>query len=353
MKKLSGLLVILITVQLLVLSSCEEKENETPKVEFTAPVEGDMVLQGDQITMKVSVDDPDGKIVEVWYYVEYQNVADLSEPPFEFEWTVPDSLYGEVNLRAVAFDNDGGSGADRIDVIVDAPGGFNPDLSYGTLTDYDGNIYKTIEIANQNWMAENLKVSHYADGTPVPFVSDDVAWSMMGETDRAYCWYNNLSEYGDTCGALYSWTGAMNGALAFSESTGAVQGVCPDGWHLPGDEEWKVLEMYLGMSQEAADKYDWRGTDEGAQLKERGFSNWEIPNVGADNTSGFTALPGGFRSNTGAFFGYGWYATFWSASDKIDSDSFWYRVLNYEKQGVYRYYSDGNQGLSVRCVEDQ
>jgi uncharacterized protein (TIGR02145 family) len=92
----------------------------------------------------------------------------------------------------------------------------------------------------------------------------------------------------------------MYGGL--SSDTLGVQGVCPDGWHLPADAEWKVLEMFLGMSQADADKYDWRGSDEGGQLKELGFTDWSVPNTGASNSSGFTAVPGGFRSAKGMFY---------------------------------------------------
>lgn len=142
----------------------------------------------------------------------------------------------------------------------------------------------------------------------------------------------------------------MNGIM---ESTETVQGVCPVGWHLPSDEEWKELEMQLGMSQDAADDFEWRGSSEGAMLKEIGFSHWDNPNSGAVNTSGYTGLPGGFRSYSGTFYGIGQYATFWSATEKTGSDNTWYRVLHCEHKRVYRHYINRDQGLSVRCVQDQ
>jgi len=106
------------------------------------------------------------------------------------------------------------------------------------------------------------------------------------------------------------------------------------------------------MSQEAADGTEWRGTTEGGKLKELGFSHWENPNSGADNISGYTALSGGYRSHSGTFYGFGQYATFWSASEKSASSNSWYRVLHYETGQVYRYNVNKNQGLSVRCIED-
>ena len=353
MKKLKGFLIIIFTAQLVLSYSCKEKENEIPDIEIVAPEDGLKIMRGDQITVSVKASDSDGSVEEVRFYIYYEEVATVDDPPYEYLWTASDTLVGEVDVRAVALDNVGGANSDDIIVVVDAPGGFNPELSYGTLTDYDGNSYKTIEIGEQNWMAENLKVTHYADGTPIPFVTDEADWSSMDEEDRAYCWYDNLSEYKDTTGALYSWTGAMNGSSGVNDSVTLVQGVCPDGWHIPTDEDWKELEIFLGMSAETADKYDWRGSDEGGSLKEMGFSHWDLPNAGADNASGFTALPGGFRSYTGTFYGVGQYATFWTANQKSGSENIWYRVLNQDEKRIYRHYNLRNQGHSVRCVEDR
>ena len=353
MKKISGFIVIALFVQITLISSCKEKENEVPSIEITAPDEGTVVMRGDQVNVKATAEDSDGSVTEVRFYLAYVIVDTVYEPPYEHIWEVSDTAIGDTDIRAVAIDNEGGAVSHSIIVVVDAPGGFNPDLSYGTMWDIDGNSYKTIEIADQNWMAENLKVTHYADGTPVPLVADEDQWSILGESDRAYCWYDDMSEYGDTTGALYSWPGAMNGATGPDEFTEAVQGVCPEGWHLPSDEEWKQLELSLGMSQEMADKWEWRGTYEGGKLKELGFSHWDNPNSAGTNSSGFTALPGGYRSNSGTFYGHGYYAAFWTASEKPESTNIWLRALNFEKTDVYRYWISGNRGASVRCVEDQ
>lgn len=353
MKKVSVFIFTALMVQMVLLSSCKEKENQSPTVEIYAPADETMVMRGDQVLIKARAEDSDGSVDELKFYIGYLNVAAVSEKPYEYTWEVSDSIIGDVAVRAVAIDNEGGATSHSINVVVDAPGGFNPELTYGTVSDFDGNNYKTILIGNQNWMAENLKVSHYADGTPIPFVSDDVEWSNLGTSGRAYCWYDNSSEFNDVLGALYSWPGVMNGASGVSDSSGMIQGVCPDGWHVPSDDEWKALEMELGMSQEVADKYEWRGSYEGGYLKEMGFSHWDNPNTSADNSSGFTALPGGFRSNTGIFYGIRQYATFWTASIKAEgSTESWYRALNFQKSHVYRYTVPGNRGASVRCVQD-
>ncbi len=172
-----------------------------------------------------------------------------------------------------------------------------PDITgqTGTLSDYDGNTYNWIGIGKQAWMAENLKTTRYADGSAIPHVEGTTEWDNLTVTDKAYCWYNNSTANRDTYGGLYTWAAAMNGAASSDANPSGVQGVCPDGWHLPSDAEWKELEMFLGMSQAEADDTGWRGTDEGGKLKEAGTTHWNSPNTGATNESGFTALPGGCR----------------------------------------------------------
>jgi uncharacterized protein (TIGR02145 family) len=236
---------------------------------------------------------------------------------------------------------------------VDTPGGFNPDLTYATMTDFDGNSYGTIAIGDQTWMAENLKVTHYADGTAISLVTVESEWDALEYTAKAYCWYDNMTEYSDTIGALYTWAAAMNGAESSVSIPSGVQGVCPDGWHIPSDAEWKTVEIFLGMSETDADNSDWRGTDEGAQLKETGYSHWEGAITGGSNSSGFTALPGGFRGVEGEFFSEGQYGTFWTATGQSGTEKAWYRALYYNKETSYRQYNYMSQGFSVRCVKDE
>jgi len=183
------------------------------------------------------------------------------------------------------------------------------------LDDNDGNHYKAVKIGDQVWMAENLKASHYSDGMAIPLVESASAWDALVSTDKAYCWYDNNSSNGNTYGALYTWAAAMNGSGSSYTNPSGVQGVCPAGWHLPGDAEWKELEMYLGMSQAEASDTGYRGTDEGNKLKETGTTHWNSPNTGATNESGFTALPGGYHDNNGTFYYIGDYGYLWGATE--------------------------------------
>jgi len=234
--------------------------------------------------------------------------------------------------------------------ILDEDGNFyTPDTS---VTDYDGNVYSTVIIGEQIWMAENLKSTHYADGTALVDGSNagDITFDY---STKYFFWYNNdFGANADTYGALYTWAAAMNGAASSTENPSGVQGVCPEGWHLPSDSEWIDLEMYLGMSYEEAITIGSRGTDEGGKLKETGTTHWNSPNTGATNESGFTALPSGVRWMGDSFSSLGTIAYFWTTY-QYEANYAIFRALEsnsskIERSNVYK----KSQGLSVRCVKD-
>jgi uncharacterized protein (TIGR02145 family) len=219
---------------------------------------------------------------------------------------------------------------------------FNPDLTYGTLTDIDGNSYKTIQIGTQVWMAENLRTTHYSDGTTIPLVTGDDSWSALTYNDKAFCWFNNDSASNAiTYGALYTWTAAMNGAVSSSSSPSGIQGVCPSGWHLPSDNEWTILTDYLGGLDVA-----------GTKLKETDTLHWRSPNTVATNESGFTALPGGHRSYDAIWWDIRDLGFWWSSTEE-DYYSRWYRVIvsTESTAEMYRRTSLYQDGFSVRCVK--
>ncbi|MFA4907162.1 MAG: FISUMP domain-containing protein [archaeon] len=200
-------------------------------------------------------------------------------------------------------------------------------IQTGTVTDIDGNTYQTVKIGNQWWMAENLKVTHYRNGEAIPNVTDNTAWT--GLTSGAYCDYDNNATNADTYGRLYNW-------YAVDDS----RNIAPTGWHVPTDAEWQTLVDYLGGDAVA-----------GGKMKEMGTTHWYSPNTGATNESGFSALPGGCRGDSGTDYDVGHHGTWWSATER-DSDSAWYRSLSYNNSDVYRYYYREQNGFSVRCVGD-
>ena len=220
--------------------------------------------------------------------------------------------------------------------------------SYDTLADwYCGNpitdsrdvqTYTTIQIGTQCWMSENLNIGTRTDGANNQ--------TNNGEIEK-YC-YNNEEDSCLIYGGLYQWDEMMQYV-----ATGAgVQGVCPDGWHLPTDEEWKQMEMALGMSQSEANNTNWRGTDEGGKMKETGYAHWNFPNNGVTNSSGFTALPGGYRlSSNGSFHALGSSGNWWSSTQHSGADT-WLRNLSYSSVMVRRSYYSKTTGYSVRCLKN-
>jgi len=199
----------------------------------------------------------------------------------------------------------------------------------------NGKVYPTVRIGDQVWMAANLDVGEKINGSLDG--SDD-------EVIQKYCYQNN-DAYCAQFGALYSWEEMLQYDL-----TESSQGVCPEGWHIPSDEEWKVLELHLGMDETDAQGEGWRGTDQGGKLKAPGTEIWDDPNTGATNESGFSALPAGGMDNTGYFSGQGYFTDFWTSS--WDGTNPWYRYLNAESGGIQRLMGNKGFATSVRCIRD-
>jgi uncharacterized protein (TIGR02145 family) len=202
----------------------------------------------------------------------------------------------------------------------------------------DGNSYYWVQIGAQVWMAENLAY--------LPSVSSSLSGSGTAQYFYVYGYEGaSVSEAKATAnyttyGVLYNWPAAMNGASSSVSNPSGVQGVCPDGWHLPSNAEWTQLTNYLGGESVA-----------GGKLKEAGYDHWINPNLGATNSSGFTALPGGYRFSDGSFPNVGFNGFWWLATE-FDATYAWDRTLVYNSAYVNRgnYYKE--DGFSVRCVRD-
>ena len=199
---------------------------------------------------------------------------------------------------------------------------------YADLTDIDGNEYNTVQIGTQTWMTDNLKTTTYNDGTPIPNVTDGASWGTL--ITPAYSWYNNDINNKDPYGALYNWYAVE------------TENLCPSGWHVPGDEEWKELEIFLGMTPEQADGVEWRGMDQGTQLKNSSGWNGGIADQGT-NIVGFNALPRGYRNYDGNFNNLGLDALWWSSTE-YDNTYAWMRDLSINSNGIYRNYYNYNAG---------
>lgn len=215
---------------------------------------------------------------------------------------------------------------------------FNPAIVYGSVRDIDENIYKTVQIGTQTWMAENLRVQRFNDATGLVQEVNNHSWTT--KTDPAYCYYANNISMRYTTGALYNWHAVGTGKL------------CPAGWHVPSESEWNTMIDFLGGEAAAA-----------SRLKMTDGVLWPFPNSGSTNESGFTAIPVGIRygyagSNGGLFYDMGWKGVWWTSTQSSVSTAK-YREIDQagvisgttSKPGKYQL-NNKNFGFSVRCVKD-
>jgi uncharacterized protein (TIGR02145 family) len=218
--------------------------------------------------------------------------------------------------------NECNSGADEVKINFYDPARIGFDV--------EGNVYYGVQVGTQIWMAENLKTTKYNDGTDIPLITDNAAWTAL--STPGYCWYNNDSSNKDIYGALYNW---------YTVNTGKL---CPSGTHVPSDSEWKILEMYIGMTPIQADATGFRGALQGLYMKYT--SGWHSGRNGT-NITGFSALPGGYRLSSYNLIGS---QGFWWSSTEYNAGSAWFRMLDGDP--VYRSNETKTNGLSVRCIVD-
>ena len=215
-----------------------------------------------------------------------------------------------------------------------------PSFERGTVTDNEGNVYITIKIGNQWWMAENLRATRYNNGDLILQISDSSSWNDSNA--GAYCEYENGSGASDPAGFLYNHFAVVD-----------TRGIAPTGWRVPSDDDWRVLERALGMSETQTQSLAWRGTDQGDQLKSSNADKWVSSNNSfPTNKSGFDALAGSCRLFNGLWGVPGIkYTGFWWSSTGYQTDQAWYRYLDYNNPAVFRSHVDRRYGMSIRCVK--
>lgn len=362
MRKLKILLsAILILALLILFIECDKDEGDTrPDVSIiTDLTAGDAFELGELVIIQVELEGRDRMNIDSTIInIDGEKVFDSDSLCFKYEWNTDSEEIGKHVLDIIAVSHSGLQIEEKYELRIYI---VNDQACSGceTITDYDGNIYNTIQIGDQCWMKENLKVTHFSDGTPL--VDGTGAMDTQYDTITKYYFnYNNDVSYVETYGRLYIWMAAVNGeASEIDLNPSQIQGVCPTGWHLPSDSEWKELEMFLGMSAEEAQDREWRGTIEGGMLKERSTGHWETPNQSATNESGFTALPAGHRNLLGDYKSMGKKGSFWSSTNHVADNMTQnpaYRLVNYEESRTFRY--QGFHGYltyarSVRCVKNK
>jgi uncharacterized protein (TIGR02145 family) len=207
----------------------------------------------------------------------------------------------------------------------------------GIVKDIDGNVYHTDTIGDQVWMTENLRTTKYSDGSPIPKITNNNAWADL--TTGAYCNCNNDPAIGAKYGKLYNWHAVNDN-----------RNIAPKGWHVATDDDWKVLEAYLtgnpgasvNVAKALATTTDWNSSEETDAIGN------DLP---INNSSGFTAFPGGNRTNDGAFGFNGYEGGWWSSTESYTYNA-WARTLSYDSNRLETGSYGKKCGFSVRCVKD-
>ena len=283
----------------------EDQRNKPPTCTITYPDNLQQIVKGEITTITIDASDNDGVVNQVDFYIDNFRKDSATSIPFSYKWFTSIEDTGNHILKAIAIDNMGKSASAEISVSLESNIGYFFDPR-------NGQTYKTVKIGNQTWFAENLN-----------YVTEN-SW-----------WYNNSQTNGAIYGRLYKWDEALT--------------VCPNGWRLPSDADWKNLEIQIGMSLAETEKNGPRGTDEGIKLK---YTNGWKNNASGDNSTGFSALASGFKNLEGDFNQLGYVESWWS-SDKYDSTYSWIRLLScWNTEKVVRTGLKKECGASIRCVKD-
>lgn len=314
----------------LFLPACELlEENQPPVIEILSPANGTEFDVGDKIKISAEANDPDGTVSEVRFYINDIGISSASSFPYNYDWNSIGEDEGVFSIKATAIDNEGASISDDIVVILNA----STTSGDGTFTDpRDSTVYKTVKIGSQTWMAENL-----AYLPQVNLVTDESStlpkYYVYGYNGNGTEKVKTTENY-KTYGVLYNWP--------------AAEDACPEGWHLPMDEEWEVLAAYISQENGGyvKDNDDWESL--GIHLK--ATSGWDSGGNGTNDYE-FSALPGGERSTGGSFSRMSYGGNWWTATEAGGTDAYT-RALNSDTDDFMRYYFLKEAGFSVRCVKD-
>ena len=237
-------------------------------------------------------------------------------------------------VRAYATNSAGTAYGNELTFTTTAGGGIvtNP----GAGVTFNGYTYTSIVLGNgQEWLAENLRTAFYANGDPIPNITDNAQWSNL--TTGAWKYHNHDSQYENPYGKLYNWYTVAD-----------TRNVCPTGWHVPSDAEWSTFINYLDPNADGGNN---NPNTAGGKMKSTGTQYWQSPNTGATNESGFSGLPGGTCNGFGACGSIGGFGYWWSSTESGTIDA-WVRHLRYIDGTGYRPDYNKQAGISVRCLRD-
>ena len=208
------------------------------------------------------------------------------------------------------------------------------------VVDVDGNVYRTVSVGEQCWMAENLKTTKFSDGRDIPQPLSNISWRETGEVKKgAYACYDNTEKNCDVYGALYN-------------IYAVIEGICPEGWYVPTDDDWKDFEREMGTKEDEIDLLYWRGENIATKISGEAHL-WKDQNVAerrSFNATGFGAVPGGYRLSNGVYSWLGQRANFWSGT--VDASGWRRTILPESSESVRRTAAAKNIGFSVRCIKE-
>lgn len=373
----------LLVLNILLFHRCAKIDdtNNAPSCEIIFPSEGEECVEGDILPITVDSDDFDGKVTEVSFFVDGNVIGSVSNVPYTYKWNTNGVSIGAHALKAISTDDGGKSTSDEIiikivekQVPISAFMAIPPSGSVPLLVNFlDQSNYNPISwkwefgdgsnsteqapshtYDNAGTYIVNLIVSNNIGSDSIttiinvtdPFVDtrDSQIYNIIVVGDQTWfgqnlnyeiensMWYDNNIENGNLYGRLYTYDAAKK--------------ACPDGWELPSDNDWKTLEMYVGMSQDVADLFSYRGTDEGKKLKST--SGWFEDTDGTDEV-GFKVLPGGLSNSEGACGLYGSYGSFWTSTE-ANTTAAWFRGFGSSYE-IYRWGKNKKDGYSVRCIK--
>ena len=325
-------------IVLLLLPSCNEKESLITNCKISLSVNSEEFYEGCTIPISVELAGNTNADSKVKLIIENQEIGMIPSSPYKYYWNTKDLPIGNYNIKAIFISNDNISITDEKTINILA---INQDCP-NYVSDYDGNIYPAVQIGNQCWMQKNLITTHYSDGVALLNGIDSLVGTLENEIPGWYFAYHNDTNISNEYGYLYTWTTAMKGNKAFSEGSPPIQGICPEGWYIPSENEWKSLIDFVGGNEIAANK-----------LKDNSSEYWKNNLNSTDNSSLFTALPGGSRTSFGNDYGYETEAYFWSSTETIRNHAYHLYLKSGDSLAFVLGHQDSKRfGYSIRCLKD-
>lgn len=333
---------ILFLLFTLVLFSCEGDPDEA-SCKILLQVAHPEFYKG--CTIPISVLALDGKtlVKEVNLFLDDEDMGSMETSPYIYYWDTDGYPEGEHRINVSYTSSSGAATSDELVINILPVCVTCPD----EVTDFEGNDYPVVRIGNQCWMAENMRSTHFPDGAAMKNGNDSIGDFLSSsfailpeELIGWYFAYDGDSIHAKQYGYLYTWGTIVNGTEGLRDSSGNIQGMAPDGWHVPEVEEWQALIDYLGGVEIAGEK-----------LKDLNSPLWRVSSPDHPNASGFAALPGGCCLYNNSYLEEGETSYFWTATPSIVNHAYHIVLPNRDSRANVLGHQDSKRfGYSLRCV---